>query len=89
MLFRSFVTPREHLHYFTRRTLSATLRAAGFSRPTFRPAGTPVSLGSIARHALGPLGPAVERALGPLAARGFSLPSGSLFAISRATEGAG
>ena len=81
-----FVTPTEHLHYFTRRTLARALAAAGFSPPRFARASTPLSFGSAARKALGPLGPAAERALGPRAAAGFGLPAGTLFALARRPE---
>ena len=79
-----FVTPKEHLHYFDRATLARALCAAGFAPPVFRRAGTPVSFGTIAHEVLGPAGPAAERALGPLAVRGFSLAFGTLFALARA-----
>jgi SAM-dependent methyltransferase len=78
-----FVTPWEHLHYFTRRTLSRALREAGFARPRFRPARVAVSFGTIARRSLGPAGRAAEDALGGLAGRGLALPFGCLFALSR------
>ena len=81
-----FVTPKEHLHYFTRRTLARALRAAGFSRPTFPHAGTAVSLGSIARRAPGPLGPWLDRRLGRLGNSGFSLPFGTIFSLSRTPD---
>ena len=78
-----FVTPHEPLHYFTRRTLAAALRAAGFSGPSFPHAGTAVSLGSIARRVPGRLGPRLHRRLARLGNRGFSLPSGTLFSLAR------
>jgi SAM-dependent methyltransferase len=81
-----FVTPWEHLHYFTRRTLARTLAAAGFARPRFRPARVAVSFGTIARKALGRAGPGVEGALGRAAGRGVALPFGSLFALSRLAD---
>ena len=83
-----FVTPREHLHYFTRAPLAATLRAAGFATPTYRPAGTPISYGEIARETLGPLGRVVERMMGSRASRGSSIPFGCVFAIARFRVGA-
>jgi SAM-dependent methyltransferase len=79
----AMVTPREHLHYFTRRTLARALRVAGFSRPSFGRAGTAASYGTIALEALGPLGGAIERALGHAADRGFSLPFGTIFSWAR------
>lgn len=78
----SFVTPKEHLHYFTRETLARALAAAGFAPPAFFEAGVPVSLGSIAKR-VPFVGRGVEVMLGPLAARGFSIPFGSLFAIAK------
>lgn len=78
-----FVTPKEHLQYFTRRTLRASLVAAGFEVETIGLAGTPVSFGSLARKSLGPLGASAERALGRLSLRGLSLPFGTLFASAR------
>lgn len=74
------VTPKEHLHYFTRRTLGSMLRGAGFHVESIGLAGTPVSFGSLARKGLGPAGRVVERLLGPLALRGTALPFGTLFA---------
>ncbi len=76
------ITPREHLHYFTRRTLRALLRAEGFDVASIGLAGTPVSFGSLARKGLGPVGREVERLLGPLASRGTALPFGTLFAVA-------
>jgi len=77
-----FVTPKEHLHYFTRRTLRASLRAAGFDATTVGLAGTPVSFGSLARKGLARAGAFVERRLGRAASRGLSLPFGTLFAVA-------
>jgi SAM-dependent methyltransferase len=77
-----FVTPWEHLHYFTRTTLSRTLAAAGYAPPAFLPVGVPVSFGSIARR-VPLLGRRVEALLGPRADRGLSLPTGGLFALAR------
>lgn len=76
------VTPKEHLHYFTRRTLRSLLRATGYEVESMGLAGTPVSFGSLARKGLGPAGPAVERFLGPVASRGTALPFGTLFAVA-------
>lgn len=80
------VTPKEHLHYFTRRTLASMLRGAGFELESMGLAGTPVSFGSLARKGLGPAGRAVERSLGRLASRGSALPFGTLFAAAIRTE---
>jgi SAM-dependent methyltransferase len=78
------VVPREHLHYFTRETLARALAAAGFGPPAFLECGVPTSFGTIATKGIPLVGRGVEALLGPLASRGFALPFGSLFAISRA-----
>ena len=78
----AMVTPKEHLHYFTRRTLRSLLRGTGFEVESLSLAGTPASYGSLARKGLGPAGPPVERLLGPLASRGTALPFGTLFAVA-------
>ena len=73
-----FLTPWEHLTYFTRRTLRGTLLRAGFEHVQFHRAGTPLSIRTL-------------KAKAPLArfvpfrpARGGSLPMGTLYAIARA-----
>lgn len=83
-----FVTPKEHLHYFTRRTLRTTLRSAGFDVTTVGLSGTPVSFGSLARKGLARAGAVVERMLGRAASRGLSLPFGTLFATAMRARGA-
>lgn len=83
-----FVTPREHLHYFTRRTLRRALEVAGFVPSGIGLAGTPVSLGSLARRLPGRSGVAVERRLGRRADAGLALPFGTLFAVARLAEAA-
>ncbi len=82
-----FVTPKEHLHYFTRRTLRRALEAAGFAPRSVGLAGTPVSLGSLARRLLGPAGRSVERAFGRRADAGLALPFGTLLATARVAPG--
>ncbi len=73
-----FVTPWEHLLYFTRRTLRRSLHEAGYERIRFHTARTPLSLGTAA--AKGPV-PAnlVPKALHH---RGIGLPAGTLFALA-------
>ena len=78
-----FVTPKEHLHYFTRRTLRRALEVAGYAPHGLGLAGTPVSLGSLARRLLGPAGRSVERSLGRRANAGLALPFGTLWAVAR------
>jgi len=78
-----FVTPKEHLHYFTRRTLRRALEVAGFVPFELGLAGTPVSLGSLARRLGGPFGAPVERLLGRRANVGLALPFGTLFALAQ------
>ena len=74
-----FLTPWEHLLYFTRRTLHATLCTAGFERVRFHPACTPLSFGTLAAKS------PVPAALVPsfLRHRGLGLPAGTLFATAR------
>lgn len=74
-----FLTPWEHLVYFTRRTLRGALRRAGFTQVTFHPATTPVSFGTLAAKS------PVPAALVPPAwrHRGVGLPFGTLFALAR------
>ncbi|MCC7138475.1 MAG: methyltransferase domain-containing protein [Planctomycetes bacterium] len=78
-----FVTPTEHLHYFTRRTLRAALTAVGLRVLEVAATPTPVSWGRLARELPSELGPAVESLLGPVADRGLALPFGTLLAIAR------
>lgn len=78
-----FVTPREHLHYFTRRTLRALLGAAGVRVEEVSLAATPLSLGTALSKAFGAAGAAATRALGRAADRGGALPFGTLLAIGR------
>ena len=75
-----FLTPWEHLVYFTRRTLAALLRAAGFEEVRFHPVRTPVSFGTLT--AKSPVPSFVVPA--GLAHRGVGLPFGTLFATARA-----
>ena len=78
-----FVTPKEHLHYFTRRTLRALLTAAGLRVREVSLATTPLSLGTALAKGLGAAGAAVARVLGPAADRGGALPFGTLFAVGQ------
>jgi len=73
-----FLTPWEHLVYFTRRTLRASLATAGFERVRFHAARTPVSFGTLAAKS------GLPRALVPpfLRHRGVGLPAGTLFATA-------
>ena len=75
-----FLTPWEHLLYFTRRTLRAALLAAGFMNVRFHPACTPLSFGTLAAKS------PVPTALVPrfLRHRGVGLPAGTLFATAQA-----
>ncbi len=75
-----FLTPWEHLVYFTRRTLRAALLEAGFERVRFHPACTPLSFGTMA--AKSPLPTALIPAA--LRHRGFGLPAGTLYATATA-----
>jgi len=74
-----FVTPWEHLLYFTRGTLGEVLCEAGFADVRFARAQTPLSFGTLAAQL-----PFV-RGLVPAALRhrGFGLPMGTLYAIAR------
>jgi SAM-dependent methyltransferase len=74
-----FVTPWEHVLYFTRRSLVCTLEHAGFQDITFRRAQTPLSFGTLTSKlpALAPLVPPALRAYG------VGLPMGTLFALAR------
>ena len=74
-----FLTPWEHLVYFTRRTLRDALQRAGFRHVSFHPVTTPVSLGTLA--AKSPL-PAACVPSG-WRHRGLGLPFGTTFAIGR------
>ena len=76
------ITPKEHLHYLTRRTLRGLLARAGFRVRSLELAGTPLSLGTLARRTLRSFGTAVDRALGRLGSRGAALPFGTLLAIA-------
>jgi len=74
-----FVTPWEHLLYFTRRTLRAALCTAGFQDVHFAHAHTPLSFGTLASKVplLGAVLPSALRH------RGFGLPMGTLYALAR------
>ncbi|MFO0931700.1 MAG: class I SAM-dependent methyltransferase [Planctomycetota bacterium] len=78
-----FVTPKEHLHYFTRRTLRVLFEAAGLRVREVSLATTPLSLGTALSKGLGAAGAAAARALGRLADRGGALPFGTLLAIGQ------
>ncbi len=74
------ITPWEHLVYFTRETVRATLHAAGLEGVHFHQARTPMSWGSMARHV-----PLLHRFVPrSLAHRGTGLPFGSLFVLANA-----
>ncbi len=75
-----FITPWEHLVYFTRRTLRGALVRAGFDCVQFHSARTPLSFGTLAAKSPWP------DALVPSswAHRGVGLPAGTLFATARA-----
>jgi len=75
-----FLTPWEHLVYFTRRTLRAMLVTVGFEDVQFHPTTTPLSFGTLAAKAPVPAA-CVPRALRH---RGFGLPAGTLYATARA-----
>ena len=72
-----FLTPWEHLTYFTRRTLRGALVRAGFGHVQFLRAGTPLSMRTLKAKAPWtrwlPVAPQV----------GGSLPAGTLFAVAR------
>ncbi|MDJ0522255.1 MAG: class I SAM-dependent methyltransferase [Planctomycetota bacterium] len=74
-----FLTPWEHVLYFTRRTLTAALATAGFEQVRFHPACTPLSFGTLVAKS------PVPAALVPpfLRHRGVGLPAGTLFATAR------
>lgn len=72
------ITPWEHLHYFTRGTLAATLAAAGFDRVRFAPARTVFSVATAAFQ----LGIPVRFLPRRIARVGVGLPFGTLFAIA-------
>ena len=74
-----FVTPWEHLHYFTRRTLLAALREAGFRDLRFSRASTPLSFGTLGTKVPG-LGAVLPHVLRN---KGFGLPMGTLYALAR------
>lgn len=75
-----FLTPWEHLVYFTRRTLRGTLATAGFVSITFATARTPVSWGTLALKSPLPAACVPEA----WRHRGVGLPAGTLFALARA-----
>ena len=72
-----FLTPWEHLTYFTRRTLRELLSRTGYEQVQFHRAGTPLSVRTLKAKA--PL----SRWLPFQPGRGGSLPMGTLFAIAR------
>jgi len=82
-----FVTPREHLHYFTRRTLRAALRTAGLDVLEVSLTATPLSVGTALRATLGPVGASLARALGREADRGMPFPFGSILGVARRPRG--
>ena len=73
------LAPWEHVVHFTRRSLTAALRAAGFAHVRFHAAQTPLSLGTVAAKTPIPAS-WVPRAW---AGRGLGLPFGTLFAVAR------
>lgn len=77
------LSPHEHLHHFTRRSLVACLRRAGLRVTSVETVGTPVSLGTALREVLGPTGARAAARLGWLLDRGLPLPFGTLLAIAR------
>jgi SAM-dependent methyltransferase len=78
-----FVTPWEHLHYFGRRSLRTTLRAAGLVPASVERAGTAVSWGTLVSMVDARWDTELEGLLSDRAARGFALPFGTLLALSR------
>jgi SAM-dependent methyltransferase len=72
-----FVTPWEHLTYFTRRTLVGLLEAAGFTQVQVLHARTPCSLATLASRLRG-------RTAARGRGRGLLLPFGTLFVVARA-----
>ncbi len=79
------ITPWEHLVYFTRATVRATLATAGFERIRFHCARTPMSWGSMAHHV-----PLLRRFVPrSLAHEGTGLPFGSLFVLANAPRARG
>jgi SAM-dependent methyltransferase len=83
-----FITPPEHLHYFTRRSLRGALRTVGLDVLEVSTVSTPLSFGTLARKAAGALARPLERLLGPLADRGGALPFGTLMAVARRGQSA-
>jgi 2-polyprenyl-3-methyl-5-hydroxy-6-metoxy-1,4-benzoquinol methylase len=81
-----FVTPHEHLHYFTRRTIRAAMHAAGLAVLEVSLATTPVSFGSLALRLPGAMGETAENLLGRVGNLGTALPFGSLLAIARRVD---
>jgi hypothetical protein len=77
------VTPWEHLHYFDRRSLRATLRAAGFAPGSIELAGTPASFGTLAAAVDATWDTRLEGLLADRASLGLSLPFGTLLALAR------
>ena len=77
-----FVTPWEHLTYFSRATLVRLLEAAGFGHVQFLHARTPCSWATLGTRLLG-------RAPVGGRGRGVLLPFGTLFAVARSATGDG
>lgn len=71
-----FVTPWEHLTYFTRRTLAGLVEAAGFTRIQVLHARTPCSLATMSSRLRGRRATAGQ-------GRGVLLPFGTLFVVAR------
>ncbi|MDJ0976246.1 MAG: methyltransferase domain-containing protein [Planctomycetota bacterium] len=69
------ITPWEHLTYYTRRTLTRMLHAAGYARVRFHAARTPLSLRTLAAHV-------TPAAWIPPVHKELSLPFGTLFALA-------
>ena len=74
-----FVTPWEHVLYFTRRTLTRALHEAGFTDVRTPHAATPLSFGTLVSKvpALRPVLPTGLRH------QGLGLPAGTLYALAR------